>query len=63
MLQGGVVINILELEGQVSHAHGLKQGRSRDERFSIAKRQEVQLHTPKERKPQTPLWEGQLALL
>lgn len=44
--QGGVLFNNSELEGQVSHAHGLKQGRQRDESWGIPKRWEVQLHTP-----------------
>lgn len=40
------MFNISELEGQVSHAYGLKQGRSRDERWGIPNRREVQTHTP-----------------
>lgn len=42
--QGGVMFNVYELEGQVSHAYDLKQGRSKDESWGIPKRGEVQVH-------------------
>jgi len=38
------VFNVSELEGQVSHEYGLKQGRSVDERWGIPKRKEVCTH-------------------
>lgn len=38
------MFNVSELEGQVSHEYGLKQGRSVDERWGIPKRKEVCTH-------------------
>lgn len=57
------MFNISKLEGQVSHEYGLKRGRSRDERWGIPKRRDVQAYTPQQRKPQTLLWKGQFALV
>lgn len=39
------MFNVSELEGQVNHEYGLKQGRSIDERWGIPKRKEVCTHT------------------
>lgn len=55
------MFNVSELEGQVSHAYGLKQGRSIDERWGIPKRKETQMYThPNKENPILQFGKGRL---
>lgn len=55
------MFNVSELEGQVSHAYGLKQGRSIDKRWGIPKRKETQMYThPNKENPILQFGKGRL---